>query len=124
MDIPLEHINTCFNQTLEALATDNTSTFSIAFAQHHQAQLEQELAAMQKKIGRNFIIVTLLILLVFANQYWQIINIPYFNNQNSYFMVWLLFAVTTHFNKNSTKRMAAIENQIMLIGVYKKIVGE
>jgi hypothetical protein len=126
MDIQV--VNEAFNEALEEIGESGNIAFSMEFAGHHEAELEQHIARYRKQnAAQNMGFLLLLAGLVFAIRKGYI-NPSFSGLNNNLFtgllFLWVLIAANSFLITRRNKKIASMEKQLMLIGVYKKIAGK
>lgn len=121
----MEAVNEAFNEALEELGEGSNKPFSMEFAQHHEAELEQRIARYRNQnTVQNLGFLLLLAGLIYAIRK-GMLN-PYITGlSNNLFtgliFLWMLIAANSLLISRRNRKIGEIEKQLMLIGVYKKI---
>jgi hypothetical protein len=122
----IQVVNDVFNEALEAVGAEGSAqTFSMEFAQHHEAELEQRITHLRKQNNmQNLGFLMLLAGLVYAFRK-GIITIPLTNPANSTFMglifLWGLIALNSLLIGMRNRKILDMEKQLLLISVYRKL---
>jgi drug/metabolite transporter (DMT)-like permease len=123
MDIQI--VNEAFNEALEEMGEGSNKVFSMEFAKHHEAELEQRITRYRNQnAAQNMGFLLVLAALVFAIRKGVINPSIYGLNNNSFtglIFLWVLIALNSFLIGRRNKKVALMEKQLMLIGVYKKI---
>jgi hypothetical protein len=118
----IEKINTAFNEALEEISTDENETFSMDFVQHHEATLEKKLRTLQRASQLQFAVFIIIFLFIIFNQGDRFIKIPYEISRYMFLGLWGIILVNNFFSTKRSKKITQLEQQLLLIGVYKKVM--
>lgn len=121
-------LNEVFNEALEEINEESSERFSMEFVRHHETALEAKMIRYRRlNHAQNFAFMALLIVLVLAvRRGW--VNLDFLQLGNTTLVmlisVWLLIGLNSIVIAQRNRRMLAIEKQLLLIGVYKKIAAK
>jgi hypothetical protein len=122
----LQAVNEAFNEVLEEMGETGNNPFSMEFAQHHEAELEQKIIRYKNQNSvQNMGFLFLLAGLIYAIRK-GLIN-PYISGLNNniftgLIFLWMLIALNSLLISRRNKKITEAEKQLMLIGVYRNIV--
>jgi hypothetical protein len=118
----IEKINTAFNEALEEISSEDNETYSMDFVQHHEATLEKKLQKLQRANQLQFIIFIIIFLFIIFNQGDRFVKIPYDVNRFMFLGLWGIILINNFFSTKRSKKITQLEQQLLLIGVYKKVM--
>ncbi len=121
-------VNEAFNEALEEIGEGSGNTFSMEFVQHHEAELEKRIALYQKQnSAQNMAFLLLLAGLIFAFRK-GLISASFIGLGNNMFagliLLWVLIALNSLLIGRRNRKMAIAEKQLLLMGVYRKILAK
>lgn len=121
-------INEAFNEALEEIGEGPGNTFSMEFVQHHEAELERRITRYRNQnSAQNMAFLLLLAGLILALRK-GLINTAFIglgsNVFTGLFFLWILIALNSILIGRRNKKMAIAEKQLMLMGVYRKIMAK
>jgi hypothetical protein len=118
----IETINQAFNETLEEIGNDENEVYSMEFVQHHEINLEAKLKKLKRISSIQFILFLALFLFIILNTNGRFVNIPYEYNRYMFIFLWGIILVNNYFGIRRGRKITQLEQQLLLIGVYKKII--
>jgi hypothetical protein len=120
----IEKVNNAFNEALEEINIEDNETFSVEFIQHHEASLQDKIKRLRKINSAQFFIFLVLFLFIIFNTDGRFVQIPYEVNRYMFIILWGVILVNNYFSVKRSKKITQMEQQLLLIGVYKKIVAD